>query len=109
MKKRSPAKKQEWQLEIAKKRIDNLFSQARERFETNPALAHRYVALARKIAIRFNIRLGRTYKRHFCRRCYHYLVPGANSRVRTNKKQKALIIKCIDCGHISRYPYRKER
>ena len=106
---RKPSKKQEWQRDIARERIKKLFSQAEKAFKKKPHLSHRYVALARKIAVRFNIRMGRDLKRRFCKKCYRYLYPGINSRARTNSNQRALVIKCQECGHIMRYPYRKER
>jgi len=90
-------------------RIQRLFSLAEKEFPKNPGRSHRYVSLARKIAMRYNIRLPPELKRLYCKKCYKYLKPSINSRVRTNSKQRAVIVTCLECGHIMRHPYRKEK
>ena len=109
VKKRKPAKKQKQQKELAVERIERLFSLAEINFRKNPERSHRYISLARKIAIRFNIRLKKDLKRKFCKRCYRYLVPGVNCAVRVRSSQQSIITKCLECGNIMRHPYRKER
>ena len=41
--------------ELGMERINKLFEQAKSEFESHPERSHRYVALARKIAMRYNI------------------------------------------------------
>lgn len=97
------------QIRIAKERIGILFRKAGEEFERNPSLSNRWVKMARNIATRYNIRIPKEFSRRFCRKCLSYLVPGKNARVRTNPRQKAVIIKCLECGSITRLPYRREK
>ena len=98
-----------WQQNIGRERIVRLFSLAEKEFSAHPQRSHRYVQLARKIAMRYNIRLPPQLKSRYCRKCYKYLKPGINSRVRTNKRQQAVITTCLECGHVMRHPYRKEK
>lgn len=106
---RKRKRKPEWQKKIAKERIKLLFQKADEVFNSDPKRANRYVYLARKIAMRYNIRISKDLKRKFCKKCYKYLKPNINCRIRTNPQQQAVIITCLECGHVMRYPYRKER
>ena len=107
---RKRGQKPEWQQQIARERITILFkeaSKAARRYELN--LANRYIFLARKMAMAYNVRLTKEQKRKFCHHCYHYFKPGKNVEVRTNPKTKAVEYKCLDCKKITRYPYIKEK
>lgn len=101
-------KKSEMWKKIANERIKILFEEAEKCFKTHPERARRYVELARKIGMRYNVRL-RKYKKKFCKKCNAYLKPGVNCRVRVNKNKKAVLYTCLGCGHIMRYPYIKEK
>ncbi len=90
-------------------RIDLLFEQAGRAFREDPALANRYVALARRIAMRFNIRLRKEQKKRVCKGCRAYLVPGENCTVRTSARRQAIVITCGMCGHAMRFPYSREK
>jgi ribonuclease P protein subunit RPR2 len=98
-----------WQQSLGRERIERLFDLAEKEFQKHPERSHRYVSLARKIAMRYNIRLPPELKRSYCRKCYKYLKPTINSRVRTSPKQQALLVTCLECGHVMRFPYRKEK
>jgi RNase P subunit RPR2 len=66
-------------------------------------LARRQAALARKVMLRFNIRLGPSLRRFTCRGCKSLLVPGVNARVRLGHGRPATIrVTCLDCGHVTR-------
>jgi ribonuclease P protein subunit RPR2 len=106
---RRHAAKPAWQQRLGRERIERLFSLADAEFSKKPERSHNYVRLARKIAMRYNIRLPKELRRRYCRKCYKYLKPTINSRVRTSAKQKAVIVTCLECGHIMRYPYRREK
>lgn len=109
MPERKPGKKPGSQIRIARERIEVLFRGAEKEFGTNPDLSHRWVRMARKIANRYNIRFTRQQRRRFCKKCMSFLVPGKNATVRTSTKQKAVIIKCLECGNVMRLPYRREK
>ena len=68
---RNPATKK-----IAGERIEVLFEQARREFRAHPERSNRYVDIARRIAMRQRIRLGRELRRQYCHHCYSFLVPG---------------------------------
>jgi ribonuclease P protein subunit RPR2 len=109
MPKRNASQKPSWQKKTVRERIDRLFDQAGECFEEHPERSRRYVEMALKISMRYNVRLGPDLKRRYCRACKAYLVPGKSCTVRTNPGQRAVIITCRECGHVSRHPYRKEK
>jgi len=91
--------------EIAKQRIKTLFEQAEKTFNKDSKLADRYVKIARKIAMKINLRFPRGLKRKFCKHCYSYLKPGVNCRIRT--KDKKIIYYCMNCKKYMRFPIRK--
>jgi len=107
--KRRHSPKPGWQQSIAKERIARLFSLAEKEFPAHPERSHRHVSLARKIAMRYNVRLPASLKSRYCRKCYKYLKPSINCRVRTSAAQRAVIVTCLECGHVMRHPYRKEK
>lgn len=57
----------------------------------------------KKIAMSENIKLG-SFRKLFCKKCYT-LFDSKNSEIRIKKKNKIpiKIIKCKNCGFISRY------
>jgi ribonuclease P protein subunit RPR2 len=95
---------------IASERIAILFRQAEDAAKSgNLERATRYLFLARKLAMKYNLRLSREQRRKFCHKCYTWLQPGKNLEVRINSKLKAVEYICKSCGHINRYPYIKEK
>ena len=89
---------------MAQERIKSLFKQAELIFPTDKKLAHRYVHLARKIAMKARIRIPRELKRRFCKHCYSYLKPGKNARVRVHGGK--VIIYCAECKKFTRIPFK---
>ena len=70
---------------------------------TNPDLAKQQAALARKVKLRFNVRLDPSLTRFTCKGCKGLLVPGVNARVRLGHgKVTILRVTCTDCGHVNR-------
>lgn len=92
--------------EIARERIKELFKQAEKVFPKSKARANRYIELARKIAMKVNIRIPKVLKRKFCKHCYSYLKPGTNARIRT--RDGKVIIYCQECKKYTRIPYKKK-
>jgi len=92
---------------IARKRIDILFREAEKRAkEGRLELANRYVEIARKISMKYLVRIPKQYRMRYCKKCHSYLLPGKNCRVRIQKHK--VVITCLNCGAIKRYPYVKE-
>ncbi len=95
-------------VEIAKKRIDVLFSLAQKMAEEgNIGFSDRYVDLAFKIGTRYNVRIPGRYRSLYCRSCHSYLLSGTSSRARLNTGK--LTVTCLRCGHCYRHPYLKEK
>ena len=70
---------------------------------TNPEIAREQAALARKVKLRFNVRLDPSLARFTCRGCKKLLVPGVNARVRLGHGRNTIIrVTCADCGHVNR-------
>lgn len=70
---------------------------------TNPRLAKEQAALARKVKLRFNVRLDPSLRRFTCRGCKGLLVPGVNARVRLGHGKTAVLrVTCLDCGRVNR-------
>ncbi len=66
-------------------------------------LAKAQASIARKVRLRFNVRLDEALKRLTCRGCKAFLVPGVNARVRLGHgRQTVLRITCAECGRTNR-------
>ncbi|MFH8080777.1 MAG: ribonuclease P [Candidatus Aenigmatarchaeota archaeon] len=100
-------KKPRWQIQIAKERIGILLSLARKIVEKHPERAKRYIQLARKIGLRYNVRLGKL-KRTFCKNCNIPLIAGKTCLHRLDSSKKTLNIICKSCGNIIRIPYKDD-
>ena len=90
---------------IGLEKIKTLFSEAELQFSKNPKLSNKYVNLARKIAMKYNITMPREFKRKFCKHCYVYLVPNKNCRVRIHKSR--VIYSCDNCKKFMRFGLKK--
>jgi ribonuclease P protein subunit RPR2 len=90
---------------IAHARIDDLFAlAAREAVGDRPELASRYVALARKVGTRYNVRLLPEYRELYCRGCSTYWVEGRT--VRTRLRSGRRVRRCLACGRERRTIFR---
>ncbi|MDG6985654.1 MAG: RNase P subunit [Nitrososphaerota archaeon] len=70
---------------------------------TDPATAKQQAALARKVKLKFNVRLEPPLRAFTCRGCKGLLVPGVNARVRLGHgKPTILRVTCLDCGRVNR-------
>src|SRR3989344_6364566 len=85
----------------AMQKIETLFSEAMMQFSKNPNMSDKYVSLARKIVMKYRIKMPRELKRKFCKHCYSYLVPNKNCRVRIHKSR--VIYFCNNCKKFMRF------
>jgi ribonuclease P protein subunit RPR2 len=93
---------------IALERMGILFGLARdEALHGRSARARRYVELARRIGMRYNVRVPSEFKRRFCKECQAYLVPSVNARVRVGRGR--VVVTCMACGAVQRFPFRVEQ
>ena len=96
------SKKSKNVLRIANERAGFLFKLAKEEFKNDSKLSDKYVKLARRIAMKYKIRLPSELKKRFCKHCHKYLVPSVNCRVRIHKRR--IIYYCMGCKHYMRNP-----
>jgi len=95
---------------IAEERIDLLLRLAGQTARSDSALSKRYVEMARRIAMRSGVRLGRERKHFICKECGSALVPGVNCRVRVRSdRETSVVVTCLACGSRKRYPVVKEK
>lgn len=84
-------------IRIARERMSDLFALARsESARGVGTLPHRYIFLARRIGMRFNLRLPPEYRTLYCRRCSSYWVEGRT--VRTRLRAGRSVRTCLVCG-----------
>jgi len=94
------------QRKIALEHIEHLFKEADKAFNKDPKLSDRYVRLARKIAMKYKVKIRSPLKKRFCKHCYKYLKPGVNARVRLGEKQ--VVYYCYSCKKFMRFPYKNK-
>jgi ribonuclease P protein subunit RPR2 len=93
---------------IAVERMTTLFQLAEsEALHRHAGRARRYVELARKIGMRYNVRVPARFKRSFCKKCLAFLLPSVSARVRVGGGR--IVVTCNTCGAVQRYPYRREQ
>jgi ribonuclease P protein subunit RPR2 len=102
-------KKSALKAEIARERIKILLDLAKKEFKIKPERSKRYVKLARKIGMKYNVRLTKEQKRSFCKKCNQILIPSKTSEIRIDSRKKTIIIKCLGCGYIYNYPYKRKK
>jgi ribonuclease P protein subunit RPR2 len=91
---------------IAEERIGKLFELADRRMdEERPELADRYVELAKKIGMKYQVSLDSEQKRRVCGSCNRFLKPGVNCKVRINSKNNSINYHCNSCGEVNRHGY----
>lgn len=93
---------------IVLERIPILFKKARKVFDKEPVLAQHYVNLARKMCMRYNVRLPPEFRRMICRHCKGFILPGKNCTVRIKQEREThLVTTCLICGKHMRIPLKK--
>lgn len=98
------AKRRNKELEraVVRERIVFLFEEAQKR----PRYADRYVAIARALAMKLNVRMPRFYQLLFCKHCYRYFRAGETVRTRT--RNGVLVQYCLSCKKYSKYRLAKK-
>jgi len=82
---------------IARRRVADLFGLAeRESKGGQSVLADRYVTLARRIGMRYNVRILGEYRDLYCRSCSAYWVEGRTVRTRLRRGKR--VRTCLRCG-----------
>lgn len=94
--------KPEWQKRIAEERIEILFHLAEKNFLKNPDRSRRYIELARKIGLRYNVRMSREQKKSFCKKCNTLLKKGKSAKLEVDKEHRIMLLKCLNCNTVYR-------
>jgi ribonuclease P protein subunit RPR2 len=89
---------------VATERFQILLDQAKKMALTDERLSRRYVSLARKISSRTKVRIPRESKMYLCKGCGLALIPGHNAKVRLHAHTTGIVISCLSCGVVKRYP-----
>ena len=106
MRKTARKKAKEEGKSIAAERIEILFALAdKEALSGDIDLASQHVEAARRIAMKFNVRIPKQYRRKYCRYCHRYLLFGKNSNVRIVSPKKRVEVYCFSCRRKAYYPY----
>ena len=88
---------------IAERRINYLFTIAEKNaHEGRLNLSNRYVEIARRISMKYQVPIPRRFKRCFCKHCYSYLLPYVTCRTRINRGK--IVIFCKKCNKYTRIP-----
>ncbi len=88
--------------QIAMKRMEILFNNALSNSQNNPGLAQRQAEIAKKISLKFKIKMPFEISSSFCKNCKKFIPPGIASRIRLGSKPKSVRITCSYCNHTYR-------
>jgi ribonuclease P protein subunit RPR2 len=87
--------------QIARERVEILLDEARKAAGSGKgARAKRYVTLARRMGMRYNVSMPAQHRRWLCAGCGAYLVPGANASVRLRPQR--IVVRCLECKTVRR-------
>ena len=87
--------------ELARERIDILVASALK--EKDEELASRQAKLAKKMAMRYRLRLPYDIRQLYCKKCKAFIVPSKSARVRIGRsKTRAVRVTCVKCSHTYR-------
>jgi ribonuclease P protein subunit RPR2 len=84
-----------------------LFELAEGARAQRPDRSRRYVELARRIGMRYQVSAPSVWRRRVCRGCNDLLVPGINARVRM--RAGCQVVTCLSCERVMRFPVRRGR
>jgi len=88
--------------QIATRRIEILFNNAISNAKNNPGLAQRQAEIAKKISLKFKIKMPFEVSSSFCKNCKKFIAPGIASKIRLGSKPKSIRITCTYCNHTYR-------
>ena len=88
--------------QIATRRIEILFNNALSNAKNNPELAQRQAEIAKKISLKFKIKMPFEVSSSFCKKCKKFIAPGITSKIRLSSKPKSIRITCSYCNHTYR-------
>lgn len=85
--------------------IQNAISNAR----IKPDLAERQASLAKKMSMKYRVRMPYELRMNFCKKCKKFIVPGFTARIRLGRSEvKSIRITCKFCNHTYRKIIKKQ-
>ena len=100
-------KREKWlERKIAKERIEILFSMMEKMKDEDYELTRRYIELARKIGMKYRVKIPKKFKILFCKKC---LYPYRAGKFRVRIRKSRVIITCLNCGYERRIPIRPKK
>lgn len=94
-------KSKKLQRRIGIERVQILFSNAMYYASINPEISRKQLKVARRILLKFNIRMPYPDKLFFCRKCKSPLLIGVDSKVRiVNSPKLHIRVSCLKCGNV---------
>ena len=96
---------------IATERIHILISNALSEVKGGrDKIADHHAYLAKKIAMRLQLRMPYEIRQLYCKSCKRFMTPGKNARVRIGRSTiKSIRITCLNCGHTYHKVIEKQR
>ena len=88
--------------QIALKRMEILFNNAILNAKNNPSLAQKQAEIAKKISMKFKIKMPFEISSSFCKKCKKFIPPGIASKIRLGSKPKSIRITCSYCNQTYR-------
>ena len=88
--------------QIATQRMQILFHNALSNAKNNLELAEKQAEIAKKISMKFKIKMPFEISSSFCKKCKKFIAPGIASKIRLGSKPKSIRITCSYCNHTYR-------
>ena len=69
----------------------------------DPELAERQAGLAKRMSMKYRVRMPYELRMNFCKKCKKFIVPGLSARIRLGRSDvKSIRITCNYCNHTYR-------
>ncbi len=89
--------------ELVLERMHILIQNATSNARYNPELAERQAGLAKRMSMKYRVRMPYELRMNFCKKCKKFIVPGFTARIRIGRSDvKSIRITCKFCNHTYR-------
>jgi ribonuclease P protein subunit RPR2 len=94
-------KKRRLQKRIGVERVQIIFSNAMHYASIDPEISRKQLEVARRILLKFNIRMPYPEKLFYCRKCKSPILIGIDSKIRiVNSPKLHIRVSCLKCGNV---------
>lgn len=91
---------------VVEGRIARLLGEAHSSYPAHPERAERYLRLLWKLVTRHKVRLTKSQKLAFCKKCFVPWIPGKTVSVSFEPRSSIMQYKCKNCGFARRLRYK---